>query len=77
MSTSPPALMAYLPPLPSYQIDAVSAPRNFPMRPDSGAIGPPADPLAMAVIAPICSALARSSMTSPTDQFPFPISCGV
>src|ERR1051325_5358981 len=59
------------------RIAAESTPRNLPIRPDSGAIGPPAWPLAMAVIASRCSALARSSMRRPTDQLPFPISAGV
>src|SRR5204863_6651168 len=40
-------------------------------------IGPPAAPLAMAVMASRCSAVARWSMTSPTDQLPFPIASGV
>ena len=47
------------------------------MRPDRAAIGPPAAPLAIAVIASRCSAVARASVTRPTDQFPLPISCGV
>src|SRR6185369_12038322 len=34
-------------------------------------------PLAIAVIASHCAGEARSSMTSPTDQFPLPISSGV
>ena len=59
------------------RIGADSAPRNLPMRPDNAAIGPPAAPLAMAVIASRCSAVARSSMTRPTFQLPFPISSGV
>ena len=44
---------------------------------DSAAIGPPAAPLAMAVMASRCSALARSSATRPTDQLPLPIAPGV
>ena len=40
-------------------------------------MGPPADPLAIAVMASSCSALARASAMTPTDQFPLPISSGV
>ncbi len=47
------------------------------MSPDSAAIGPPAAPLAIAVIASRCSALARSSARRPTDQLPLPIASGV
>jgi hypothetical protein len=39
-------------------------------------MGPPAAPLAIAVIASRCSALALSSAMSPTDQLPFAISSG-
>ena len=45
--------------------------------PDSAAMGPPAAPLAIAVIASRCSALALSSAMSPTDQLPFAIASGV
>ena len=54
-----------------------SIPRTVPTRPESAAIGPPAAPLAMPAIASRCSAVARSSTTTPTDQLPLPISAGV
>ena len=54
-----------------------STPRNLPTSPDTAAMGPPAAPLAIPVMASRCSALARSSTTTPTDQFPFAISSGV
>ena len=45
--------------------------------PDNAAIGPPAAPLAIAAIASRCAAVARSSATTPTDQFPLLIASGV
>ena len=47
------------------------------MSPESAAMGPPAAPLAIAVMASRCSALAFSSAMTPTDQLPLPISSGV
>ena len=61
----------------SKAIGADSTPRNLPISPESAAIGPPAAPLAIAVIASRCSVLARSSAMRPTDQFPLPIASGV
>ena len=64
-------------PLRSNIIGDDSTPRNFPIRPDRAAIGPPAAPLAIAAMASRCSTLARSSTIIPTDQLPFPIASGV
>src|SRR5579864_8884498 len=77
MSTRADALTDQLAPLRLNAIGADSAPRNLPIRPDKADMGPPAAPLAMAVMASRCSTLARSSVTRPTDQLPFPISSGV
>jgi hypothetical protein len=58
-------------------IGADSTPSSLPTRPESAAMGPPALPVAIAAMASRCSALARSSTTTPTDQLPLPISSGV
>ena len=67
----------HLTPSRSNRIGADSTPRNFPTSPDSADIGPPAPPLAIAVRASRCSAVARSSAITPTDQLPLPIASGV
>ena len=59
MSTKFAALTDHVAPLRSNAIGADSTPRNLPISPDKAAIGPPAAPLAIAVIASRCSALAR------------------
>src|SRR4029079_15453638 len=51
MSTAVDAFTDHEAPLRSHSIGADSTPRNFPIRLDSAAIGPPAAPLAIAVIA--------------------------
>jgi hypothetical protein len=61
------AVTDHVAPWRSTAIGADSTPRNVPIMPDSAAIGPPAAPLAIAVIASRCSAVARASVTSPTD----------
>jgi hypothetical protein len=77
MSTSFPAVTDHLAPVRSNRIGADSTPRNFPTKPARAAMGPPADPLAIEEIAACCSAFARASAMTPTDQFPLPISSGV
>ncbi len=77
MSTNFAAVTDHLTPVRSKRIGADSTPRNFPTKADKAAIGPPADPLAIEVMASRCSALARASAMTPTDQFPLPIASGV
>ena len=77
ISTKLEAFTDHLAPLRSKMIGADSTPRNFKIRPDNAEIGPPALPLAIAIMAFRCSGLARSSTIRPTGQFPFPISVGV
>src|SRR5438876_3733355 len=77
MSTNPGAVTDHSAPERSKRIGDDSTPRNFPTRGDKAAMGPPADPLAIEVMASRCSALARASTITPTDQLPLPISSGV
>src|SRR3954469_2547493 len=77
ISTSPAPLLDHTAPERSKRIGADSTPRNFPTRADKAAMGQPADPLAIEVMASRCSALARESTITPTDQLPLPISSGV
>src|SRR6478735_5329587 len=77
MSTNPGAVTDHSTPVRSKRIGADSTPRDVPTRADKAAMGPPADPLAIEVMASCCSALARASTITPTDQLPLPISSGV
>src|SRR5687768_13027502 len=72
ISTKFAALIHQLRPCRSKVIGAASTPKNLPIKPERAAMGPPACPLAIAVTASRCSAVARAPLMSPTDQLPFP-----
>ncbi len=77
MSTNDAAFTDQLTPERVKAMGADSTPRKVPTRPVTAAIGPPAAPLAMAVIASRWSAFARASVTRPTSQLPLAIAPGV
>src|SRR5262245_30500447 len=75
-STSLPAFTVRFSPWASKLIGRFSIPAARPTNGPSAAIGPPAAPVAIALIASVCLSLARSSTMSPTVMPPSPIAFG-